>query len=221
MAVASARAVAADAGSGLGRRGRFVTLEGGEGAGKTTLLASLARWASERGREVVTTREPGGTPRAEAVRALLLGDTGWDPLAEALLVGAARRDHLAAVVAPALARGAWVLCDRFVDSTMAYQGILGSLDTARLDSLQRWICGDVWPDVTLVLDLDPAIGLARQTVVTRFEARERDFHAALRTAFLTIAEAAPERCVVIDASAPAAAVAAAATRVLDARWPGP
>lgn len=199
--------------------GRFVTLEGGEGAGKSTLLSALARWAAGRGHEVVVTREPGGTPGAEAVRALLLDESaGWDPLAEALLIGAARRDHVVTVVAPALARGAWVLCDRFVDSTMAYQGVLGGLDRARLAALQRWICGGVWPDATFVLDVDPGIGLARQTVVTRFEARERAFHDALRAAFLEIAAAEPRRCIVLDAGRPAEDVAATAARALAARW---
>ena len=196
--------------------GRFVTVEGGEGAGKSTQIRRLAAWLDGRGIETVTTREPGGTPGAEAIRALLV--TGapdrWDAMTEALLVAAARRDHAGKLIRPALARGAWVLCDRFADSTLAYQGYAGGLPLDGLTALTRFAVGDLTPDLTVVLDLPAAEGLRRagaraearpgagSAAESRFEARTRRFHEAVRDGFLDIARKEPVRCVVVDAAAP-------------------
>ena len=193
--------------------GRFITVEGGEGAGKSTQIRRLAAWLNGRGIETVTTREPGGTPGAEAIRALLV--TGepdrWDATTEALLIAAARRDHAEKVIRPALARGAWVLCDRFADSTLAYQGYAGGLPLDRLAALTRFAVNDLTPDLTIVLDLPAAEGLrragARSNAESRFEERTLRFHNAVRDGFLDIAQREPARCVVVDASAPVDAVA--------------
>ena len=196
-------------------RGRFLTLEGGEGTGKSTQGALLAAWLEKaRGVGVVATREPGGTPAAEAVRALLLGGEtgGWDAMGEALLHFAARRAHVCDVIAPALARGDWVVCDRFTDSTMAYQGYAMGLGRGMVESLQRLAIGALSPDLTVILDLPAAAGLARARArggSDRYEAREDEFHESLRDAFLDIARREPDRCVVVDARGDAAAVAAA------------
>lgn len=188
-------------------RGRFITLEGGEGAGKSTLARALAGALAERGLETVVTREPGGTANAEALRALLLeGEPGrWSPLAETLLLYAAREDHVRALIEPALARGAWVICDRFADSTRAYQGAAGGLAPERIEAVHRAVLGGFAPDLTVILDLDPAAGLDRTRrrgeAATRFERQPGRFHEALRRAFLAIAAAEPDRCAVIDAEA--------------------
>lgn len=187
--------------------GRLITLEGGEGAGKSTLAARLAEALSRRGIEVDCTREPGGTDNAEAIRELLVtGDPErWSPLSEALLLYAARVDHLEKRIRPALDAGHWVICDRFADSTRAYQGAAGKLDEARLDALHHAALADFQPDITLILDLEPETGMARThargEAVTRFEKHGLDFHRALRKGFLQIARDNPDRCAVIDASA--------------------
>lgn len=190
-------------------RGKFITLEGGEGVGKTTLIRSLETWLGGQGVEVAVTREPGGTPGAELLRDILLkGATDrWSPMTEALLMYAARVDHVERFIEPALARGAWVISDRFADSTMAYQGTAGGVTVERIAQLHAAALGEFRPDLTLVLDLDPNIGLrrmlARGEVVTRFERLDSNFHDRLRQAFLDIAAAEPDRCTVIDASEPA------------------
>lgn len=197
--------------------GRFITVEGGEGAGKSTQIRRLAAWLDGQGIETVTTREPGGTPGAEAIRALLV--TGepdrWDATTEALLIAAARRDHAEKVIRPALARGAWVLCDRFADSTLAYQGYAGGLPPDGLTALTRFAVGDLTPDLTVVLDLPAAEGLrragaragARSAAESRFEERTLRFHEAVRDGFLDIARREPARCIVVDAAAPVGTVA--------------
>jgi dTMP kinase len=204
----------------MAARGRFITLEGGEGAGKTTLQAGLAIALESLGLSVVKTREPGGTPGAEAIRDLLLTGAGdrWSPLTEALLFYAARVDHIERVVEPALARGDWVICDRFADSTRAYQGAAGGVDADRLNSLHRAALGDLKPDLTLIVDLDPRDGLARTVArgedATRFETFDDGFHDRLRAAFLALEETEPERCVVIDGNlAPEALKDAAMTAI--------
>ncbi len=207
--------------------GRFITAEGGEGAGKSTQLRRLAAWLDGRGIETVVTREPGGTPGAEAVRALLVtGDTDrWDATAEALLVTAARRDHAQKRIRPALARGAWVLCDRFADSTLAYQGYAGGLPLDGLTALARFAVGGLTPDLTVVLDLPADAGLARAgrrtasgpAAESRFEGRDLRFHEAVRDGFLDIARREPARCVVVDASAPADAVARQIAAAVESR----
>jgi dTMP kinase len=204
-------------------RGRFITLEGGEGAGKSTLAKGLANALAERGAETVVTREPGGTPNAEALRALLVeGEPGrWSPLAETLLLYAAREDHVRNLIEPALERGAWVICDRFHDSTRAYQGAAGGLPASRIAEIHAVSLGEFKPDLTLIVDLDPAAGLARTRSrgedPTRFERQPDAFHAALRRAFLDIARAEPERCGVLDGAQPPQAVLDAALALIDER----
>jgi dTMP kinase len=192
--------------------GRLITFEGGEGAGKSTQLARLAAALRAAGGTVVTTREPGGTPAAEAVRALLIGGgpERWTPMSETLLVQAARHDHVARLIAPALAAGQWVLCDRFSDSTRVYQGIAGELGLDLIDRLHRAVFGDLLPDLTLILDLPAAAGLARRQAAqsgNRFEQKPRAYHERVRAGFLAIARAEPARCVLIDADRPEDAVA--------------
>ncbi len=210
--------------------GRFITFEGGEGAGKSTQLRRLAQALEARGHSVVTTREPGGSPGAEDIRALLVtGATGrWDGLTEALLHYAARRDHLRCTILPALEAGQWVLCDRFNDSTIAYQGFGHGAERARLDALYRMVAGDLRPDLTLILDLPVDVGLARAgvrngtpdpAVEDRYERMGADFHERLREGFRAIAAAEPERCAVIDASAGLDDVEAAILATVRSRLP--
>ncbi|MEQ8405249.1 MAG: dTMP kinase [Oceanicaulis sp.] len=204
-------------------RGLFITLEGGEGAGKTTLATSLAEAFRSEAHEVVLTREPGGTPNAEALRALLVeGEADrWSPMAETLLMFAARADHVDRLIQPALDRGAVVICDRFTDSTRAYQGAAGGVSSFSIEAIREASLGGFEPDLTLIVDLDPALGIARTRTrgeaETRFERQPGAFHQALRAAFLEIAERAPERCVVLDGSSPAEDVAAKARRVIAER----
>lgn len=186
-------------------RGRFITFEGGEGAGKSTQVKRLAARLEAGGREVVATREPGGSPGAEAIRELVLNGAAdrWTPVTETLLMYAARRDHVERVIRPALERGAWVVCDRFADSTRAYQGAAGGTDPALIAALETHILQDVRPDLTLIFDFPPEEGLrraaARPGAEMRFESKGMAFHERLRAGFLAIAEAEPERCAVIDA----------------------
>ena len=192
-------------------RGRFVTLEGGDGSGKTT-QAGLLRTALERaGIETVVTREPGGAPGAEEIRGLLVsGRTRrWTPLAEALLHFAARAEHADRTLRPALARGAWVVCDRFADSTVAYQGYGLGLGHAVVEELAAVIVGDLAPDLTVILDVQVARGLEREGAGPsegRYSAMGREFHTRVRDGYREIARRAPERCVLIDASGSVATV---------------
>lgn len=184
-------------------RGRFITLEGGEGAGKSTQQNRLAARLSERGFDVVATREPGGSDGGEAIRDLLVnGPTDrWSAVTEVLLMNAARRDHIERRIEPALARGAFVVCDRFADSTRAYQGAGGDADPAFIAAVEAAVVGEVKPDLTLILDLPVEAGLSRAAGrgggEARFEAKGTEFHRRLRQGFLDIAKAEPERCVVI------------------------
>lgn len=188
-------------------RGRFITLEGGEGAGKSTQVARLKQWIETRGHECVATREPGGAPGAEMVRKLLVEGPAerWDGVTEALLHFAARREHLRTTVLPTLASGAWVVSDRFADSTMAYQGYGHGIDRAVLGTLYDIAVGDFRPDLTLILDLPVEAGLARAASrrgkETRYESLPVAFHERVRAGFREIAAANPERCVVVDATA--------------------
>jgi len=206
-----------------GPRGRFITLEGGEGAGKSTQIGRLKAWLEKRGRTVAATREPGGSPGAEMIRKLLVEGPveRWDGTTEALLHFAARREHLRSTVWPALARGDWVLSDRFADSTLAYQGHGHGVDARIFVELYAVAVGDFRPDLTLILDLPIEIGLARASArrgsETRYESLPRDFHARVRAGFLDIAARDPKRCVVIDARADIDAVAAAITRAVQER----
>jgi dTMP kinase len=205
-------------------RGRFITLEGGEGVGKSTQAQLLAGWLRETGREVVVTREPGGTPNAEAIRLLLVHGAveRWSPISETLMMYAARRDHIERVISPALERGAWVVCDRYIDSTRAYQGIGGGAPEALITDLQIAVVGDVLPDLTLVLDLDAETGLKRAAArgeAARFEAKGLAYHEALRGAFIQIAIAEPSRCVLLDASSPVELVSAQIWTAVTSRLP--
>lgn len=189
--------------------GRFITFEGGEGAGKSTQIERLRRRLEAASREVLSTREPGGSPQAEKIRSFLLEGRAkhLGPFAEALLFTAARIDHIDRTIVPALERGIHVLCDRFADSTKAYQGAFGQVDAALIQSLERTALRDLRPDVTFILDLPAEVGLSRvrqrladrSEGADRFEQEDIAFHRTLRDAFLAIAKAAPERCVVIDA----------------------
>lgn len=192
--------------------GRLITFEGGEGAGKSTQLARLAADLQAAGHATVATREPGGTAGAEAVRELLIsgGPERWTAMSETLLVQAARHDHVTRVIAPAVAAGQWVLCDRFSDSTRVYQGIAGELGLDLIDRLHRTVFGTLLPDLTLILDVPVPTGLARRQAAqagNRFEQKAEAYHERVRAGFLAIARAEPERCAVIDASRSEAEVA--------------
>lgn len=181
--------------------GRFIVFEGGEGAGKSTQLRLLAQRLTAAGVPVVTTREPGGTPTAEAIRSVLLTPAA-DPMAarcEALLFAAARADHVERVIAPALAAGQVVLCDRFVDSSLAYQGYARSLAVEEVRALSTWATGGLVPDVTVLLDIAPTQGLARAQDGNRMEAEAVQFHERVRLGLLDLAAAAPERYLVLAA----------------------
>lgn len=207
-------------------RGRFITFEGGEGAGKSTQLKLLAEALAKADFEVVTTREPGGSKGAEAIRALLVtGDTDrWDAETEALLHTAARRDHLARTVWPALDRGAWVVCDRFADSTLAYQGYGHGLGLDFIQDLTKLAIGGFTPDLTLVFDLPVEEGLRRATgrggAEDRYERMGTAFHERLRQGFLDIAKRDPDRCAVIDATADVQTVHQTVLRAVKSRLLG-
>ena len=184
---------------------RFIVFEGGEGAGKSTQSAALSDYLQARGHEVLCTREPGGTPAAEAIRAVLLdpSNAGLDDRAEALLFAAARGDHAARVIRPALERGEIVISDRYLDSSVAYQGVARGLGAERVAELSLWATGGLVPDLTIVLDVDPALGLARVVGPDRLESEPLEWHARVRQGFLDIAAAAPDRYLVLDGSRPA------------------
>jgi dTMP kinase len=202
--------------------GRFITLEGGEGTGKSTLISGLSEVLQQRGKTVIVTREPGGTKLAEEVRTLALnppaGET-WSPLSHTLLMNTSRDDHLNKLIRPALQRGDWVLCDRFADSTRAYQQVDGQ-DLETLLKIEQAVVGETRPDLTLVLDGAPEdLAERRRARGTQdvFEQKDLDFHARIRAAFLEIADQEPERCVVIDAVQTPEQVLHAALAEIDAR----
>ena len=199
---------------------RFVTFEGGEGGGKSTQLRRLAEALRAKGEAVVTTREPGGAPGAEEIRRLLVeGEPGrWPAEAEALLHFAARAEHLHTVIRPALAQGQWVLCDRFADSTIAYQGYGQGLDLPWLWTLRARVVGATEPGLTLVLDLPVETGLGRAREQQRYERMGRIFHEKLQAGFLEIAKQEPERCTVIDATRSIEAVAAVVQAAVSKRF---
>ena len=191
--------------------GTFITLEGGDGAGKSTQAELLGSWYEARGKEVVRTREPGGTRLGAEIRRLLLhgGDEigNVDPRAEALLYAADRAQHVTAVVRPALERGAVVVQDRYIDSSLAYQGAGRILDVAEVRRISEWASGGLWPHLTVLLDLDPDTAAARRAArggtADRLESEAAEFHAAVRSGFLTLANEEPDRYLVVDAALPA------------------
>lgn len=203
-------------------RGFFITFEGGEGAGKSTQIEQLAASLREAGRDVIVTREPGGSAGAEAVRHVLLSGAAepFGAAMEAVLFAAARSDHVEQVIRPAIARGAVVLCDRFLDSSRVYQGVTGNLDADFMANLERVTVNGMKPDLTLILDIDPEEGLRRATArrgddtPDRFEKEKLSIHRRRRKAFLEIAKAEPQRCVVIDADADPEKVAATILRTV-------
>ena len=199
--------------------GRFISFEGIDGAGKSSHIAAAADWLRARGHEVVLTREPGGTSLAEQLRALVL-EAPMDPLTETLLVFAARRDHLQTLIEPALARGAWVLSDRFTDATFAYQGGGRGFDLAVLAQLETWVQQDRQPDLTVWFDLPPATAAERRAAVRapdRFEAQDLAFFERVRAGYAARAQAAPQRFARIDSSQPREAVWQDILRVLEQR----
>ena len=203
--------------------GRFVTFEGGEGAGKSTQMARLAARLGAVGLPVLRTREPGGTEEAEAIRRLLLEGRAerWTPTAELLLVAAARAEHLARVIEPALEAGVWVLCDRYLDSTRVYQGLAGGVGLERVDRLQGELLRFRLPDLTILLDLPVEVGLARRGAAgaaSRFERKGRAFHELVREGFRRLAAAEPERIVLVDADRSAEEVEAAIVALVRARF---
>ncbi len=206
------------------RRGRFITIEGGEGVGKSTQIAAIREHLVARGLDVVLTREPGGTPRAERIRELLLERTD-EPMpatCELLLMFAARATHIANVIEPALARGAWVVCDRFTDATYAYQGSGRGMDVAHIATLESLVQGSLRPDLTVLLDVSLDVSEARARSrnaaiqqVDRFETEQREFFERVRTGYLHRAAAQPDRFAVIDASGDRDSVANSIKLALD------
>ncbi|GHD09503.1 dTMP kinase [Tianweitania populi] len=188
--------------------GFFITFEGGEGAGKSTQIRRFAQRLEAGGREVVVTREPGGSPGAEAVRHVLLSGAAepFGPKTEAILFSAARADHVDTVIRPAVEAGKVVLCDRYMDSSRVYQGVTGNLDPAFMQGLEALAIDGMLPDLTIILDIDPRLGLTRANqrrgsdVADRFEKETLAIHRARRDAFLAIARAEPDRCAVVNAS---------------------
>jgi dTMP kinase len=208
--------------------GRFITFEGGEGAGKSTQVQRLERRLREAGLRVVSTREPGGSPRAERIRgAVLCGSArSLGPFAEALLFAAARISHVETTIAPALREGAFVICDRFMDSTRVYQGALGGLDAGLLSALERVAVQTTRPDLTIILDVPAEVGLARAEArrqaggqsPDRYESESRSFHENLRRAFQRLAKTEPKRCVLVDADRDANAIEADIWQLVTSRF---
>jgi dTMP kinase len=207
-------------------RGRFISFEGGEGTGKSTQIKKLAERLEAAKLRAILTREPGGSPGAEVIRHLLLSGVGklLGPEAETLLFAAARDDHVRTVILPALTQGTWVLCDRFSDSTRAYQGKLGKVAPAVLNAMERVTIGDLKPDLTIILDVPVEVGLTRaaarrgQGAPDRFESEDVKFHQQLREAYREIASANPDRCVLIDATGDPNTVAASIWTALRDRF---
>jgi dTMP kinase len=215
------------------KKGVFITFEGGEGSGKSTQSSMLAEKLRARGLSVIVTREPGGSPYAEQIRDLLLAPKATQPgaLTDTLLFNAARADHLDVTIRPALAAGQWVICDRFADSTRAYQGAASGMDRDTLFALQKIVVGATQPALTLLIDLDPTVGLMRASqrrsvaasggplIADSFEGRDMQFHQRLRQGFLDIAREEPERVVVLDGFQNALMLGDTVFRIVAERFP--
>jgi dTMP kinase len=207
-------------------RGHFITFEGGEGAGKTTQVQLLKNFLENKGLSVVLTREPGGSPAAERLREALLGLPeklgSWTADTECLIHFAARCQHIADVIEPALSKGHWVICDRFTDSTIAYQGYASGVDQSRIRSLQHWALKDFEPDLTIILDLPVEAGLSRAasrgSASDIYERRTKEFHNSVREGFLDIAAKNPTRCYLVNADQDASVVAASIRQAIDKRF---
>lgn len=206
-------------------RGQFITFEGGEGAGKSTQVKALVARLRDQGLEVVQTREPGGSGGAEALRELLVtGEAGrWSPISETLMMYAARANHLEQTIRPALERGAWVVCDRFSDSTRAYQGAGGGVSTTFIDQIDQAVVGKDQPDLTLILDMPIEVGLKRALSrgdnENRFESKGLDFHQRLRQDFIDRAASDPQRYHVVDADKTIPELGEDIWRIITGRWP--
>lgn len=200
--------------------GKFITFEGGEGAGKTTQVARLAERLRLGGIETIVTREPGGTPLGEAIRDVVLGNSP-EPVTELLLFAAARAEHVARVIRPALAHGTWVLCDRFIDSTRVYQGVLGGVAPDLIRAIEAHAVAPTFPALTFVLDVLAEEGLKRteaRGALTRFDAEHASYHVKLREAFQEIAKTEPARCVLMDGSRSPDDIAADIWRTVEGRF---
>ncbi len=206
-------------------RGRFITFEGGEGTGKSTHAALLAQRLKSAGIESLLTREPGGSPGAEAIRHVILSGAA-KPLgaeAETILFASARDDHVRTTIRPALERGIWVLCDRFADSTRVYQGIVGEVDLRLIEGLERITVGETKPDLTLILDVPAEVGMARalkrrgDAAADRFESEALEFHQKLRAAYRALAAEESDRCVLIDVTLPREEVAEKIWQIVESR----
>lgn len=201
------------------KRGKFITFEGGEATGKSTQSKRLAERLEAAGIPVIVTREPGGTPVGEDVRALIMKDRPTDPVTELLLFAAARAEHMTSVIRPALYDGTWVISDRFIDSTRVYQGKLYGLERAFIEQLEKFIVAPDYPDLTLILDLPASAGIERAELrgtLSRYDAERIETHEALREGFLEIAEQEPQRCVLIDGYLPVASVETAVWQAVSA-----
>jgi dTMP kinase len=206
-------------------RGRFITFEGGEGGGKSTQAERLADRLRQHVAGVLVTREPGGSPGADIMRHVLLSGAAkpLGPVVETMLFAAARDDHVRTTIRPALDRGKWVICDRYIDSTRVYQGVMGSVDLKLIRALERLTAADAMPDLTFILDLAPKVGLRRaaerrgRAIADRFETESLEFHTILRQAYRDIAETEPDRCVLIDADRPADRIADEIWEIVNAR----
>lgn len=206
-------------------KGRFITLEGGEGVGKSTLARNIQESLTEKGIESILTREPGGSLGGESIRAMVLNppkDVTWSPLTQTLLFFAARRDHLENTILPAINRGDWVICDRFTDSTRAYQAVGGDVDEKTVETLDQLVVGSQQPDLTLVLDMTLEGAALRRKErngpIDAFESLPQGFHEKVRQAFSAIAKEHSDRCVILDASKDAEIVSRSAISILEQRF---
>jgi dTMP kinase len=202
-------------------RGRLITFEGGEGSGKSTQAGHLVARLGALGMEAVQTREPGGVALAERLREIILAERPASPKTEFLLFAAARSEHIAELIAPALSRGQWVVCDRFIDSTRVYQGTLGGIDPAFIAAVEEYTVAPYLPDLTFVLDVNPRVGLERakaRGALSRYDTAAKEAHEIVRQGFLDIAAAEPDRCVVLDGSESETEIARQVVQVVERRF---